>query len=368
MKKIKLISLVLALTMTAAAFTGCKDNKNPNEGQEESSETRSEVSSEVSSEPKDEEEAVNEICSPFTGEAGYDESLLLKRPAVVMLSNIYPALPQKGISEADIIYQLPVEGAITRLMAVFSDYESLPDVGSVRSARHDFVELARPLDPIYMHFGSSVSGSAAIEEYGIDNISGTKLARIAYYQDPDRVGKVAQEHTFFSNAEYLKKGIEFEKYRTALENPLAPVFKFAKADENANADAPISAKEAVFKMSGGDTATFTYLEETGKYKKGQFGADHIDGKTGEAVQIDNVFLLYTDVSLMADKLHKEVRLEEGTGYYLSRGKAKKITFKKKDAYSLMQFFDENGEELLVNRGKTWVAVAPDGFEENFKIN
>lgn len=365
-KKTKIISLLLALTMTAAAFTGC--NKNADKNAPDTSDVKSDIVSEDVSDVSTDEEEIVEICNPFTGEAGYDEALLLKRPAVVMLSNIGAALPQHGIGEADIIYQMPVEGAITRLMAVYHDYEKLPDVGSVRSARHDFVEMARPLDPLYMHFGSSTSGTAAIEEYGIDNISGTKLAKIAYYQAPDRVGQRAQEHTFFTNADFLKKGIEYEKYRTELEAPLNPLFKFAKADEDANQNAPITANEAVFKMSGGDTATFTYVEETGRYKKGQFGEDHIDGATGEAVQSDNVFLLYTDVSLMADNLHKEVKLEEGTGYYLSRGKAKKITFKKKDAFSLMQFFDENGEELIVNRGKSWVCIALSGFEESFKIN
>ena len=43
---------------------------------------------------------------------------LAKRPVAVMVSNIKAFLPQYGIDDADIIYELPVEGGITRLMAV----------------------------------------------------------------------------------------------------------------------------------------------------------------------------------------------------------------------------------------------------------
>lgn len=101
----------------------------------------------VSSEPEKEV-----YYSPLTGEAGYDESLLLNRPVAVMVNNIEQSLPQRGISKADIVYEMPVEGGITRLMAVFSDYHDLPEIGSIRSARHDYVELALPLDAIYLHF------------------------------------------------------------------------------------------------------------------------------------------------------------------------------------------------------------------------
>ena len=53
--------------------------------------------------------------NPLTGELGYAESAVGKRPVAVMVNNLKGALPQYGIAEADIIYELPVEGGITRL-------------------------------------------------------------------------------------------------------------------------------------------------------------------------------------------------------------------------------------------------------------
>ena len=85
---------------------------------------------------------VKVVYNPLTGEPGYDEGLLNTRPMSVMVSNIKVALPQYGLDSADICYEMETEGGITRIMAIFSDYKSMPKVGPVRSARHPFIEFS----------------------------------------------------------------------------------------------------------------------------------------------------------------------------------------------------------------------------------
>ena len=72
------------------------------------------------------------VTSYLTGEY-VPEEIGRRRPAAIMINNIEASLPQWGISHAGIIYEAPVEGGITRMMAIFEDYDSLERIGSVRS-------------------------------------------------------------------------------------------------------------------------------------------------------------------------------------------------------------------------------------------
>ena len=62
----------------------------------------------------------------LTGMEGISKEAVGKRPIAVMVNNHKEAMPQYGISDADIIFEIPVEGAITRLMAVYGDYTKVP--------------------------------------------------------------------------------------------------------------------------------------------------------------------------------------------------------------------------------------------------
>src|SRR5215469_3710378 len=79
-----------------------------------------------------------ERVSPFTGEsaAGLRPVLALK------IDNIVFARPQTGLTRADIVYLLPVEGGLSRIMAVFSS-RFPPVIGPVRSAREEDLQLLR---------------------------------------------------------------------------------------------------------------------------------------------------------------------------------------------------------------------------------
>lgn len=74
--------------------------------------------------------------SPFTGEPMTAPGPVL----AVKIDNIAAARPPTGLTSADIVYILPVEGGLSRILAVFSSH--FPAViGPVRSAREDDLEL-----------------------------------------------------------------------------------------------------------------------------------------------------------------------------------------------------------------------------------
>ena len=82
-----------------------------------------------------------QMQSYLTGE-WKEEDVVKRRSMAVMIPNNKAALPQYGISLASIIYEAPVEGRITRLMAFFEDYDDLVCVGPVRSCIYYYVSEA----------------------------------------------------------------------------------------------------------------------------------------------------------------------------------------------------------------------------------
>ena len=82
------------------------------------------------------------LLSPFTGEP----VTALRRVLAVKIDNIAQARPQTGLTRADIVYVLPVEGGLSRLLAVFSS-DAPPLVGPVRSAQGNRPDPAGPVRP-----------------------------------------------------------------------------------------------------------------------------------------------------------------------------------------------------------------------------
>ncbi|MFZ2537600.1 MAG: DUF3048 domain-containing protein [Oscillospiraceae bacterium] len=357
MKTTRVISFCMALAMCIAMLTACAGDKNMDaETQPIISQTSSQAIEEVG------------IVNPFTGETGYSEELLKTRPVAVMINNIGAALPQSGIADADIIYEMPVEGPVTRLMAVFSDYKSMPNIGSIRSARHDYVELLKPMNALYLHFGGSAAGKEAIFNNKIDDIDGLSFSNVAFYKDKERAKTKSSEHCWFSNGKLLQAGIEKKGFDTAME-PIASLFDFAKPGEDMMADNASAkvANEITAPISSGTKASFTYDLKTQTYSKGQNGKPHLDTNKNAAVQSTNVFLMYTDVGYLADNYHKEITMAKGTGYYISNGKAIDVTFKKASVDEAIKVYSADGVEIKVNVGKSYFCVVPNSQREKLII-
>src|SRR5262245_45110297 len=97
--------------------------------------------------------ATPRLRSPFTGEPVRS----LSRVLAVKIDNIVNARPQTGLTHADIVYVLPVEGGLSRFLATFSsDYP--PVIGPVRSAREDDLGLLRQFGrPAFAYSGATAT-------------------------------------------------------------------------------------------------------------------------------------------------------------------------------------------------------------------
>ena len=164
------------------------------------------------------------VINEFSGE-WIDESLENQRPLCIMINNIVDAMPQSGISQADITYEMLVEGGITRYMCVFKDYSNLSKLGPVRSARHYYVQMANMLDGIYAHVGWSTFAEDQIKASGTNNLNGL-YDSTTFYRDNSRVAP----HNCYTDSEKLKQGIAEAGYNTEYTNARRKAFAFNTED------------------------------------------------------------------------------------------------------------------------------------------
>jgi hypothetical protein len=166
--KVRLLPLILLLCFFLSACGASSSGEEPGsmEPEEPPTDTRPAAETEPAAEPEaEEEENEPQFVSPLTGLAIPEEDVG-KRPVAVMLNNLKAAMPQYGVSSADIIYEVPAEGGITRMLAVFQSMEGVGRIGSVRSARPYFLDLAQGLDAIFLHAGGSEQAYSDIKTRG----------------------------------------------------------------------------------------------------------------------------------------------------------------------------------------------------------
>ena len=122
------------------------------------------------------------VLSPFTGEPVGS----LRRVLAVKVDNIVYARPQTGLTHADIVYVLPVEGGLSRFLAVCSS-ACPPVIGPVRSAREDDLELLRQFGrPAFAYSGATAALLPYIHRTAriVDLYDGIASG---YYRDPGRI-------------------------------------------------------------------------------------------------------------------------------------------------------------------------------------
>lgn len=301
---------------------------------------------------------VPDVINPITGleaEEDYSE----RRPVAIMINNIKQAIPQEGISYADVMYECVVEGGLTRLMMVVSDYESLPTVGSVRSSREYYLDFAADHNAIYIHAGGSDEAYRQIKSRKVNNIDGvTMYIPDMFYRDDWRLANLGYVHSLVTDGGRIVKGIAHKKYSTELAENFDSPLDFVPFGEERVPEGE-SGEYVSVTYSGEHTPYFEYNTEDKLYYRFQFkGEKHIDKGTGEQIAFTNVLVLYMPtVSTGDDYKHMSVDTTgSGEGYYFTMGKYEKIKWEKTGVDTPMKLYNEAGEELLINRGKTFFQI------------
>ena len=293
---------------------------------------------------------------PLTG-APLEEAWSGQVTAVVV-NNLKKALPQSGISQADILYEVEVEGDITRCLAIFTDFTGVENIGSIRSARTYFNSLAVSYDAPLIHCGGS-PGMALIGRYGatmdtIDNWQHIDQASYGQYffRDMDRYSAgIPWEHCLFTTGEKLQEAIEAKGYYTPESRDYGLVF-----DDDVTLPGQ-TANEVTVKFKSGKTTTFYYDAQKQTYKMYQHGQDHVDGNTGETVYFQNVIAIYTNQTYAADGVHKyDDSIGTGKGDAAINGQIVPITWTRENLRDPYTYTLEDGTPLTMKSGTTYIAM------------
>ena len=346
----KAVSLLVCLLLSTSILTGC--------GSDDSS------SVPVAPTPPPPEKVVKYDFNVLTGLDKNKDIPDGLRPAAVMIDNIKEALPQTGVSSADVVYEMVTEGGITRLMAVYSDYRNMPIVGPVRSGRDQFVRFAMPLNAIFTHIGGNIYANSLLNHYQYQDVNGYYLGTNAFRFDDTRGALIGDEHCWYTEGVLAQRGID--KVGTInTTGTLAPLFNF---DKESLAPTTGTAKTVDFKFSNYADGSFVYNEETKTYLKSQFGAPHIDAATAAQLAFENVFVLYTDIGVKPDGYISDFDLTQGKGLYFSGGKYSEVSWEKEDDMEQVVIYDENKKELAVTPGKSYIAVVDNKLAETMTVD
>ena len=313
--------------------------------------------------------------SYLTGE-WKDEEVVTRRPIAVMIPNNSQAMPQYGISQASVIYEAPVEGRITRLMAIFEDFDDLDHIGPVRSSRDYFVYTAMGYEAVYCNWG--LARPYVEELINRDTVQNISAGVEGIYKPADEAyGRIKRpgyklEFTGYLFIDGLKDAVERLKYDWEYDDDYVPQFTFAAEDYRAEYK---DAEDAIIVRPGGTGANsggygaynpyFEYNKEDQLYYRYQDGKKQIDEMNNEQLAVSNVVFQYCHGEVRDAKDYLAFGVHgEGDAIVFTGGKAIKGTWSRMEGDGVPpKFYDEDGNEIIFNQGKTWICNIWKEFSE-----
>lgn len=304
---------------------------------------------------------------PLTGVPTDDAEGLLQPAVVVKVDNSPQARPHAGINQADIVYELQVEG-ITRFMEVF--HSNSPDrVGPVRSARSSDINLLSNLNrPLLLWSGGNpgvTNEVLAAQDNGllVDLVHGG-VANGRFSRDSSR--RVDVEHTLF--VDLLGIRTDFTPPDAA---PPAPVFARRAAGETLPPTA-IDFPGITIDFGGyGMPVRIDYVWDAERGGWDRFQVDERHGPTdaafvdeaGTQVAPPNVVILNLPYEVSGGS-PVAVSVGEGTGMILTEGKALLITWSRANPDDPWTLTDPTtGAPVALPAGPTWVALPQQDVDQ-----
>ena len=322
------------------------------------------------------EEVDGKYQSYLTGE-WKDVSVAKRRAFGVMVPNNKPALPQYGISKASVIFEAPLEGRVTRLLVVVEDYDDLDRIGPTRSARDYFIYEAMGKEAIFCNWGLTVVYcSQIINSDRVDNVSqplqGIEVSAEEAFKRVSRPG-YSTDQTGYMVIDGYMKAVTRLGYNPNYSANFTPQFVFAAPNTRAEyvdlPDATILRPGGTSNNSSGygqSKPYFEYNESNRLYYRFQYGGKHIDEMNNEQLAYTNVIYQYTygEVRDPNDYLAFQMHDEGKPVKIFTNGKVIEGTWKRFKDGEPARYFDNDGYEIVLNQGKTWICLIWEEYSEH----
>jgi len=314
--------------------------------------------------------------NPLTGEKVADSNLLNRRPLAIKVSNFPPEVrPQRGLSQADLVFEHLLEG-VTRLTAVF--YSQMPElVGSVRSARYLDLEIVMMYKSFFAYSGSSGGIKLKIQsapwfnrvmspDFGVPE-SGDPFVRIPQ-------GQLAFEHTLFARPALLYKWAETHGMDNSRQDLKGMTFSDAPIGPTQPASA-VTIPYAWRSTRPSEVVRWRYDQTTKRYLRSEDGVACTDANNNQPISAANVIVVYahhvTDCTIQENTVGidpdcKEpgqfsVQIQiwgEGPVQIFRDGQVQSGRWVRAKPDDMLSFVGADGKPLPLKRGNSWFQVLP----------
>jgi hypothetical protein len=282
-------------------------------------------------------------------------------PVSVMIDNHFDSWPNFGLSEANVVYEIPVEGSATRFLAIYTpepyDYSNqISKIGPVRSTRPYFVELAAEYKALHAHSGGSPEGLSRIKELDVPDLEEITWWGPDYYW---RVYSRSAPHNLFTSSDNLATGsVDWDlvsKVPTYASWPFGENYDYNNSEKVYD-----KVNDILIEFSSSETydAGYSYDSEKQKYLRLQGDEAHIDGLNSEQIAVSNVVIQFVPKAIILDREGRKKIDITGSGdvWIFRDGLIIKGVWEKPDFKSRTKFYDEDGKLIPLRPGNTWVEV------------
>lgn len=286
-----------------------------------------------------------------------------RRPIGVMLAADTSVRPLSGIGEADMVFEMPViTASITRLMGVFV-CNSPDEIGSIRSARHDYITLAKGLDAMLAHWGGSHFALDMLKNKDtVPDLDALRNEGGAFFR---KAGIPAPDNGFASYSGLMSTAKELG-YRTENHFEGYPHRQAGSLSERGEGG------HLTVGFPGSFRVEYTYDPETNSYLREWGGKTDTDRNTGKQLAPKNVVVIFA-TSRQIEGQYNDVDIEgEGEMHAYIEGHEFTGTWEKKKGNCVignelvcvnsakLKFIKEDGSELEFIPGQVWVEVLEPG--------
>ena len=292
---------------------------------------------------------VNEIDGNISPLSGLACAHYNRRPLAVVLANDPVTRPLSGLSQADLVFEMPViTNSITRIIAVYVC--NFPEaIGSLRSARHDFIPLTQGIDAILAHWGGSHFALDKLNNGIMDNIDAMINRYDAFY----RKDGMPWPHNGFTSIERLVNSAEKFDYR--LENEFEGYSHIQEAGNN-NAHNKILRIDYSYPYN----VSYQYDSEANSYLRYRANLKEIDKSNNQQIEAKNIVIMRAFSKQIEGPDYNDLDLE-GTGecQIYQNGIVLDCLWQKseKNPYSKLKFLDKNtNKEIPFVVGQTWIEI------------
>lgn len=285
-----------------------------------------------------------------------------ERPLAVMIDNNVGSSSQAGLQDSYINYEIIVEGGLTRIMAIYKDKE-VGLIGPVRSSRHYFLDYAMEHDAVYAHYGWSPQAEKDIKNLNINNINGMVDSGV-FVRDKNSAAphnvftSSSRLRNYFSNKDYDE---ETSNWRVLNYSYTDVNFSTGEQDESLEVQENNASKADKVSMSysNNQIRSYTYDDTNEYYLRFMNNSPHLDKNSRQQLHFKNIIIMKVNNRLLDNEGRQTLDTTgEGEGYYITNGYSIPIKWSKDSRSSKTIYSYENGEELSVNDGNTFIQIVP----------